>query len=78
MAAYPSSTLSCTCLSQYRRVGNVSQLFRELLLRVESDQQAIEWKESIDNATTNRGRIWLDTHQFGSTFPVRDHAYAHW
>lgn len=56
----------------------VYTIFRTLVIKAENDREADEWKREIESALNGKGKIWKETNQFGSFFPVRQHSYAQW
>uniref|UniRef100_A0A914WDE3 phospholipase D n=1 Tax=Plectus sambesii TaxID=2011161 RepID=A0A914WDE3_9BILA len=57
----------------------ICNLQRNLLLKCESREEAERWRASIDDvARRGEGKIWLEPHRFGSTYPIREQSYAQW
>lgn len=41
-------------------------------------EDTMRWKELIEASANGKGRIFIDPHPFGSSFPVRSNSYAQW
>ncbi|EJD74136.1 phospholipase D [Loa loa] len=49
-----------------------------LALKCRTPLDAIQWKEAILESMNGIGRIWLENHPYGSTFPVRRAQSVQW
>ncbi|VDK78403.1 unnamed protein product [Litomosoides sigmodontis] len=49
-----------------------------LALKCRTPLDAIQWKEAILESMNGVGRIWLESHPYGSTFPVRRAQNVQW
>ncbi|KRZ68452.1 Phospholipase D1, partial [Trichinella papuae] len=56
----------------------VENLNRTLVLKSKTKENAIEWKDALVNAVEVSGKQWLQSHDFGSSFPKRRNVYGRW
>ncbi|KAM3718441.1 Phospholipase [Dirofilaria immitis] len=49
-----------------------------LVLKCRTSLDAIQWKQAILESMNGVGRIWLENHPYGSTFPVRRAQCVQW
>ncbi|KRZ21202.1 Phospholipase D1, partial [Trichinella pseudospiralis] len=54
----------------------VENLNRTLVLKSKTKENAIEWKDALVNAVEVSGKQWLQSHDFGSSFPKRRNVYG--
>ncbi|KAL1231809.1 Phospholipase [Trichinella spiralis] len=56
----------------------IENLNRTLVLKSKTKENAIEWKDALENAIEVSGKQWLQNHDFGSSFPKRRNVYGRW
>ncbi|KRX46040.1 Phospholipase D1 [Trichinella murrelli] len=59
------------------QIGNAPKA-STLVLKSKTKENAIEWKDALENAIEVSGKQWLQNHDFGSSFPKRRNVYGRW
>lgn len=56
----------------------ITNQMRYMMLKTDTETEAIDWKRNLEDVINNQGSTWFDEHRFDSSYPIREEVYAQW
>lgn len=53
-------------------------LFSVLTIKCSREEEALEWKDTIQKVLNESGKVWREEKRFGSSYPIRRNGHCQW